>query len=136
MVPRVGYQDGRNFKKRKLVLFADLTLGRTSGIIKTRNERKTKMTKQTYTLYIYKKDARTKTGERRVSTTVVEAENDLAMERDICAKLRADPAYAAYRFEYFPKMKTVKNLMTGQDIEIDRDTPWCCNPASESYWSN
>jgi hypothetical protein len=25
--------------------------------------------------------------------------------------------------------------MTGKDIQIDRDTPWCCNPASESYWS-
>ena len=33
-----------------------------------------------------------------------------------------------------PKI-TVKNLMTGQPVEIDADTPWCCNPASESYWS-
>lgn len=29
----------------------------------------------------------------------------------------------------------VKSLMTGEMVEIDRDTPWCCNPASESYWS-
>lgn len=29
----------------------------------------------------------------------------------------------------------VKNLMTGQDVEIPADTPWCCNPASETYWS-
>ena len=34
----------------------------------------------------------------------------------------------------FPN-KTVKNLMTGKDIEIPVDTPWCCNPASETYWS-
>jgi len=34
----------------------------------------------------------------------------------------------------FPK-KTVKNLMTGKLIEIDADTPNCCNPASETYWS-
>jgi hypothetical protein len=33
-----------------------------------------------------------------------------------------------------PKM-TVKNLMTGAPVEIDADTPWCCNPASESYWT-
>ena len=33
-----------------------------------------------------------------------------------------------------PKM-TVKNLMTDAPVEIDADTPWCCNPASESYWS-
>jgi hypothetical protein len=32
-------------------------------------------------------------------------------------------------------MKTVKNLMTGEDVEIPVDTPWCCNPASETYWS-
>lgn len=32
-------------------------------------------------------------------------------------------------------MKTVKNLMTGQDIQIPADTPWSCNPASETYWS-
>ncbi len=39
--------------------------------------------------------------------------------------------YASYRA---PKI-TVKNLMTGKDVEIDADTPWCCNPASETYWS-
>jgi hypothetical protein len=33
-----------------------------------------------------------------------------------------------------PKM-TVKNLMNGAPVEIDADTPWCCNPASETYWS-
>jgi hypothetical protein len=33
-----------------------------------------------------------------------------------------------------PKI-TVKNLMSGKDVEIDADTPWCCNPASETYWS-
>lgn len=31
--------------------------------------------------------------------------------------------------------KVVKNLMTGQAVVIAEDTPWCCNPASETYWS-
>ena len=31
--------------------------------------------------------------------------------------------------------KEVKNLMTGKDVVIPADTPWCCNPASETYWS-
>ena len=31
--------------------------------------------------------------------------------------------------------KTVKSLMTGQDVVISEDTPWCCNPASETFWS-
>lgn len=30
---------------------------------------------------------------------------------------------------------TVKNLMSGKDVEIDADTPWCCRPDSETYWS-
>lgn len=32
-------------------------------------------------------------------------------------------------------MKVVKNLMTGQDIEIPEDTPYCCDPSTERYWS-
>jgi hypothetical protein len=31
--------------------------------------------------------------------------------------------------------RVVKSLMTGQDVVIAEDTPWCCNPASESFWS-
>jgi hypothetical protein len=31
--------------------------------------------------------------------------------------------------------KTVKNLMSGKEIQIDIDTPHCCNPATETYWS-
>ena len=34
-----------------------------------------------------------------------------------------------------PKMKTVKNLMTGVVIEIPADTPHCCDPSTETYWS-
>lgn len=31
--------------------------------------------------------------------------------------------------------KTVKNLMTGKMIEIDSNTPRCCDPSSETYWT-
>jgi hypothetical protein len=31
--------------------------------------------------------------------------------------------------------RTVKNLMTGQDVEISVNTPRCCDPSSELYWS-
>ena len=30
---------------------------------------------------------------------------------------------------------TVKNLMSGVYVIIEKDTPWACNPASETYWS-
>lgn len=92
--------------------------------------------KQDYTVYIYKADQRTKTGERAVSTTVWRDRDHAGMQREI-QELRYElyPASKGFRIEFHPTMVTVKNLMTGQDVQIDRDTPWCCNPASETYWS-
>lgn len=40
-----------------------------------------------------------------------------------------------FDLKYPVGMKTVKNLMTGENVEIPEDTPNCCNPASETYWS-
>ena len=34
-----------------------------------------------------------------------------------------------------PMTRTVKNLMTGQMIEIDYRTPHNCDPSTEAYWS-
>lgn len=92
--------------------------------------------KQDYTLYVYKRDRRTKTGERLVSTTVWTGRTDAGMKREI-REIVASGLYpvSQYRLEYYPVKITVKNLMTGQSVEIDHDTPWCCNPASETYWS-
>lgn len=88
-------------------------------------------TKRDYTLYIYKQDKRFKSGERLVSTTVWRDRDEAEMKR-LTASLDIEPDH---RYEYFPTKITVKNLMTGQNIEIDRDTPWSCNPASETFWS-
>jgi hypothetical protein len=30
----------------------------------------------------------------------------------------------------------VTNLMSGKEVQIERDTPHCCDPSSETYWSN
>jgi outer membrane protein assembly factor BamD (BamD/ComL family) len=91
--------------------------------------------KQDFTMYIYKLDKRTKTGERLVSTTVWTARDEASMEREIYELHIHHYPRGLFRIEALPKMVTVKNLMTGKDVEIDRDTPWCCNPASEAYWS-
>jgi hypothetical protein len=40
-----------------------------------------------------------------------------------------------FRIEYAPKFITVKNMMSGKDVQIAADTPWNCRPDSESYWS-
>jgi hypothetical protein len=36
---------------------------------------------------------------------------------------------------YKPRMVTRKNLITGQEFEEDVNTPNCCSPASETFWS-
>jgi len=91
--------------------------------------------KQDYTMYIYKTDRRTKSGERLISTTVWRDQTEAGMRRECNELYDLYPATIGYRFECHPTMKTVKNLMTGKDVQIDRDTPWSCNPASETYWS-
>jgi hypothetical protein len=42
-------------------------------------------------------------------------------------------AYAEYQAQV-PQIE-VTNLMSGQPVTIPADTPWVCNPSSESYWS-
>ena len=37
--------------------------------------------------------------------------------------------------EYVSKKVVRTNLMTGQEYEEDVNTPLCCSPASETYWS-
>ena len=34
-----------------------------------------------------------------------------------------------------PKTRKVKSLMTGAELEIAYDTPMCCDPSTETYWS-
>lgn len=37
--------------------------------------------------------------------------------------------------QHYVKTRTVKSLMTGKDVEIDNNTPYCCDPSTERYWS-
>ncbi len=41
----------------------------------------------------------------------------------------------AENFRKVEKMKTVKNLMSGEDIVIPVNTPRSCDPSTELYWS-
>lgn len=34
------------------------------------------------------------------------------------------------------KTETVKNLMTGKDVVQGVNTPFCCKPNTETYWSS
>lgn len=32
--------------------------------------------------------------------------------------------------------KKVRNLLSGKEVEIASNTPLCCDPSSETYWSS
>ena len=89
--------------------------------------------KQDYTLYVYTVDKRRKTGERLVTTLVCRDKDAAEMQ---CAAATLERCYPkGCRIEYFPTMKTVRNLMSGELVEIRADTPRSCDPSSELYWS-
>jgi hypothetical protein len=85
-----------------------------------------------YTVEIYKKDARTKSGERLVSKTDYEVTEQSMLEHTVKHTYRASQGY---RYEIHETFVTKTNLMGGKEFTERYDTPHFCSPASESYWS-
>jgi len=85
---------------------------------------------------VYKTDKRCKAGERFVAKYPFSGMDRDAVERELngLAQLLY-PKKNGWLFDVQPATKIVKNLMTGKDIEIASDTPYCCDPSSERYWS-
>ena len=94
------------------------------------------MSNKEWMVAVYKRDRRCKAGERFVAKYPFSGMDRAAVEREL-RELTAQlyPAKAGWRFDVQERYTTVKNLMTGKDVQIASDTPWCCNPASETYWS-
>lgn len=92
--------------------------------------------KQNWTMYIWKLDRRTRSGERLFSTTVWRDRDEACMKREV-AELFLSGLYTVdkFRVEVVPTTKTVRNLMTGEQVEIAHDTPRSCDPSTELYWS-
>jgi hypothetical protein len=91
---------------------------------------------QDYTMYIWKLDRRLKTGRRAVQTYVYKDKHDQWMQeevRDLQAGLY--PKSLGFVLEFVPTMRTVRNLMTGEEVQIPHDTPRSCDPSTELYWS-
>jgi hypothetical protein len=87
-----------------------------------------------YSLTIYRIDRRCKTGKRFFGIYEFDRPNQEAMDREVNELRHLYPSHQ-YTMVFDEKFKTVKNLMTGKDVVIESNTPWCCNPASETYWS-
>jgi len=88
-----------------------------------------------YTLEIYKKDARKKTGERLVGKYDYDRKDREAMLRESNELYDLYPPSKGYRFEIHETYVNKVNLMGGAEFLERYDTPHFCSPASESYWS-
>jgi hypothetical protein len=85
-----------------------------------------------YTVEIYKKDARKKSGERLVSKTDYEVTEKTMLEHTVKHTYRQSQGY---RYEIHETMVTRTNMMGGKEYQERYDTPNYCSPSSESYWS-
>jgi hypothetical protein len=85
-----------------------------------------------YTVELYKKDARKKTGERMVSKTDYATDNLSMLEHTVKHTYRASQGY---RYEIHETMVTRTNMMGGAEYQERYDTPRYCSPSSEAYWS-
>lgn len=86
-----------------------------------------------YTVEVYKRDRRSKLGERLVRKTDHSSHDPKLLEH-----LYSTTYFArdGYRFKIYETMVTRKNLMTGNEYQERADTPLCCSPSSETYWSS
>ena len=85
-----------------------------------------------YTVMVYKKDRRTKKGERLAFKSDYDTENLSMLEHSVKHTWRVSQGY---RYEIHKTYVTHKNLMTGQEFSERFDTPYFCSPSSETYWS-
>jgi hypothetical protein len=85
-----------------------------------------------YTVEIYKKDARTKTGERLVSKTDYEVTEKTMLEHTVKHTYRASQGF---RYEIHETYVKRTNMMGGKEYTERYDTPRYCSPSSEAYWS-
>ena len=90
-----------------------------------------------YRLMVFKADRRTKSGERFVKSYEYKGYSGNAMMDEIKDLKRAlyKPA-DGWRLDFEPLTVVVKNLMTGEPVEIDyRDRGTCVDPSMELYWT-
>jgi hypothetical protein len=83
-----------------------------------------------YTVEIYRKDARTKAGERLVLKKDYNTDNRSMLEHTVKTSLLKNE-----RYEIHETWVTRTSLMGGAEFKERYDTPYYCSPSSETYWS-
>ena len=83
-----------------------------------------------YTVEIYRKDLRKKTGERLVLKKDYDTDNKSTLEKSVKDHLGRNE-----RYEIHETWVTRTSLMGGKEFKERYDTPYYCSPSSETYWS-
>lgn len=90
------------------------------------------MNTTTYTVEVYKADARKRGGKRLFSKEDFQAGSKVLLVHAIQLTY---PESEGYTFNIHETFVTRRNIMTGKDFTERYDTPGYCSPSSESYWS-
>ena len=83
-----------------------------------------------FTLEVYRTDKRKKEGRRRIDTVDINVPT-----------IEAAEAYGAAHYKNTDRVEihetyvTRVNIMSRKEFQERYDTPLCCSPASETYWS-
>lgn len=74
--------------------------------------------------------------DKRYFASIASARAGITREALRGAIIASDFAVASVEdFKQIEKTETVENLMSGKPVVQPVNTPWGCNPASETYWS-
>jgi hypothetical protein len=82
-----------------------------------------------YTVIVWRKDKRTKSGERQVLYKDYDTDNLSMLEHSV--KL----TWQGHRYEIHKTFVERVNILSGQRYTERFDTPRYCSPSSEAYWS-
>lgn len=85
-----------------------------------------------YTVEIYRKDRRMRTGKRLIRKIDMVANTT----EDIMNQLKVQYPLTTNEIVIHETFVQRRNLMTGDLVEERYDTPYGCSVASEAYWSN
>jgi hypothetical protein len=85
-----------------------------------------------YTVELYKRDGRKRSGERLVRKSD-HSTADITAIRTVYD--RQYPAVKGYRYEIHETYVTSRNVLTGEEFRERYDTPYYCSPRSETFWS-
>ena len=83
-----------------------------------------------YTVEIYRSDKRCKRGEKLVSKEDWPNIAKESLEKGVKESIAENE-----RYEIHETYVTRRNMMSGKEFQERYDTPHCCSPSSETYWS-